>query len=373
LLGGHCLLATLAGAVILLKRDPQKPLDSGGPWLIGLMLASLGALELFVIGPLGISLFSWIHFTYLDFALVLPILTVLALALARTRTATGSRRGMTLAARLFAVIGFATIPVVGYATFIEPFDLRLEEATVQLPEVRTGPAPLRIAVLSDLQARHVTDYERDAVTRLLATKPDIILVPGDVIHLTNFEAYDAALPEFHKLLTRLEAPGGVYFVQGNTDPNQRLEQLVEGTHMQLLRDRIVRFEYAGRRIAIGGLDLDHHAAQRGLDVIAQLEDNSDPAEVRLLVAHRPDALWSLSKNSRIDLVVSGHTHGGQIQIPFFGPPVTLSSVPRRVAAGGLHEVDGRRIYVSRGVGLERGTAPRVRLFAPPEISLITIE
>jgi hypothetical protein len=78
------------------------------------------------------------------------------------------------------------------------------------------------------------------------------------------------------------------------------------------------------------------------------------------------------ERSEIDLVIAGHTHGGQISLPLFGPPVTLSEAPRHVAAGGLHELGGRPIYVSRGVGLERGEAPRVRLGARPEISLLLV-
>ena len=58
--------------------------------------------------------------------------------------------------------------------------------------------------------------------------------------------------------------------------------------------------------------------------------------------------------------------------PGLGPPLTLTRVPRKVAAGGLNEFDGRRVYVSRGVGVERGQAPRIRLFCRPEVSVITV-
>lgn len=339
------------------------------------MLAVLGSVELALMNLAGLSLFGWIHLTYLDLALVLPALTALALVLALRprRSDRGRRRGMTLAARLFAVIGLGMLPLVAYATFVEPFDLRIETATLELPAERRGGEPLLIGVLSDLQARKVTGYEEAAVSLLMQAQPDIILVPGDVIHQTRFEDYDAVLPEFRELLGKLHAPGGVYFVQGNTDPSERLDELVRGTELELLRDRVVHLECEGWRLAIGGLDLDHHMVSAGRSVIAELEAADDPTEVRLLLAHRPDALWALTPDSRIDLVVSGHTHGGQIQLPFFGPPITLSSVPRSVAAGGLHEVEGRHIYVSRGVGLERGTAPRVRFLAPPEISLITLK
>jgi histidine ammonia-lyase len=62
-----------------------------------------------------------------------------------------------------------------------------------------------------------------------------------------------------------------------------------------------------------------------------------------------------------------------MSLPLIGPLITLSSLPRQVGAGGLHELDGRRVYVSRGVGVMRGQAPRIRFNAPPEVSLLTLE
>ena len=83
-------------------------------------------------------------------------------------------------------------------------------------------------------------------------------------------------------------------------------------------------------------------------------------------------IFDLKPSSRINLVVAGHTHGGQVVVPGFGPPITLSGVPRAVAAGGLHAMNGNRIYVSRGAGCEQGQAPRIRLFCPPEVSILEV-
>ena len=96
--------------------------------------------------------------------------------------------------------------------------------------------------------------------------------------------------------------------------------------------------------------------------------------MRLLLAHRPDVGLTLPGRPRTDLVVAGHTHGGQVRLPLIGPPMILSDVPREVAAGGLHNLgEGRRVYVSRGVGVEHGGhAPRLRFLSPPEISLLTL-
>ena len=122
-------------------------------------------------------------------------------------------------------------------------------------------------------------------------------------------------------------------------------------------------------MSLCGVDLAF-ASPAAQSALAQIESAPDPTDVRIVFAHRPDVLYALHRDTRVDLVVAGHTHGGQVQIPFYGPPITLSSVPRLVGAGGLHDVDGRRVYVSRGIGWEHGHAPRVRFLCPPEVSVL---
>jgi hypothetical protein len=211
---------------------------------------------------------------------------------------------------------------------------------------------------------------------LMATEPDLILIPGDIIHadhLDYFRDYTEKIPSFRDLLSELHAPGGVFFVQGNTDIPQLEEQLFEGTDVVALRFETTQIEIKGRTITLAGLPLSGYRNPAGLALIASLEENPLEGDIRILMSHKPDSILVLPTNSRIDLVIAGHTHGGQVQIPFFGPPITLSNVSRKIAAGGLNEHNGNLIYVSRGIGVERQQAPRVRFFAPPEISLLTLE
>jgi predicted MPP superfamily phosphohydrolase len=85
--------------------------------------------------------------------------------------------------------------------------------------------------------------------------------------------------------------------------------------------------------------------------------------------HAPDFVDALPV--KVDLVLAGHTHGGQVVIPFFGPPVTASRLPRKFA-GDLHDFRGIPLHVSRGVGMERAFSPPVRFFCPPEICVLDV-
>lgn len=126
-----------------------------------------------------------------------------------------------------------------------------------------------------------------------------------------------------------------------------------------------------RTITIGGIELDD-ASARATAVVCDLETRPGVDDVRILLAHRPDAVYDLPSGARTDLVVTGHTHGGQVAIPGFGPLMTLTGVPRAVAAGGVHELDGRRLFVGRGVGVERRQAPQIRLFVRPQVAVLTL-
>ena len=105
--------------------------------------------------------------------------------------------------------------------------------------------------------------------------------------------------------------------------------------------------------------------------LVQLVDASPNGVPRILLYHTPD-LMPLATKQGVDLYLSGHTHGGQIRAPFYGAILTSSQFGKRYEMG--RYVEGKTdLYVSRGVGLEGMGAPRIRLFAPPEITLITIE
>jgi predicted MPP superfamily phosphohydrolase len=301
------------------------------------------------------------HVVWLDLVVVAPLAAVVGLVMAGRRLGRLPRAG--------ALALGCLAPVGAYASLVEPERLQLERAEVELRPERVGERPLRIGVIADLQCEEVGRHEREAVDRLMAQRPDLILLAGDY-HQGSEAKLAEQLPALRALIGRLRAPAGVYAVQGDTESLREARRVMAGTGVRLLVDEIHGVRLGDRRITLAGLRREYWSdAARA--TVAALERPRSRSDVRLLLAHRPDAV-RLQTRSRVDLTVAGHTHGGQVQLPLVGPPTTASRVPRDVAAGGLHELEGRLIYVSRGVGVERGQAPRLRLGAVPEVSLITL-
>ncbi len=312
---------------------------------------------------LGVELgFGVMHVLWLDLVVALPAAALLFLILA------GRRAGLPL--RLVALAALLLAPVGAYASLIEPERLQLERAELSLAPERAGERPLRIGLLSDLQCEEVGAHEREAVKRLMAERPDVILLSGD-FHQGSPDKLEAELPRLRRLLSRLDAPGGVFAVQGDGESIAEARRIMGPTDVRLLENEIARVRVGDRRVTIAGVRLDYWNPP-ALRVQRRLERAAGARDVRLLLAHRPDAVLNLRPRTRVDLMLAGHTHGGQVQLPGIGPLTILSEVPRDMGAGGLHSLAGRSIYVSRGVGVERGQAPRLRLGAVPEVSLITL-
>jgi len=337
----------------------------------------LGAGALFITGVDG---FTVIHVAYVVGTVGVPLAGGIVLVGARPRP-----RGVTAV----WVVALAAVPVGVYATFVEPFWLRAETVSLVVDGLNGADEPIRIGVLADLQTTAVGDYERDAVERLLGFQPDIVLLPGDLYQF-DAELFDERAPQFTELIGRIvgEVPL-VYLVSGNTDTVAGLRRITEGTGARVLDNEIDTFELRGVSVIVGGTTLfgDDAAARRMARKLAGVgqgpagdgvgDGNGESVggrtgpSVRILVGHKPDAI-ELVRETPVDLAVAGHTHGGQVSLPFFGPPLTLSSVPRHVAAGGLHELYGTPIYVSTGVGRERGNAPQLRLGVRPSIGIIDL-
>lgn len=353
--------ALVAGAILFAR--PGDPIGWRRVTTAILAVAGLGFVKCLAALGWAHSYFLVVALVYADVLVLVPVMGVALLLCAR-------RRRVSRFVRVVSWLSLLLVPVFVVGTFVEPFRLVTEHVDVPIAPGRDLSRPLVIGVLADIQCVEVTAREHAAVARVMAAKPDLVLIPGD-IQQAGFADIERMGTELHGLFAPLSAPLGVWYVEGNTESTGEARRLLAGTSVRILDDEIVRLEHGGSSVSLCGVDLMFQSP-RARDVLREIEAQPEARDVRIVLAHRPDVIKALSPHTRVDLVVSGHTHGGQVQLPWFGPPITLSAVPRRVAAGGLHEVDGRRVYVSRGIGWEHGHAPRVRFLCAPEVTILRL-
>ncbi|MGI9607129.1 MAG: metallophosphoesterase [Acidimicrobiales bacterium] len=336
--------------------------DLGVGLMLGATITLLTAVVLALVAGLGRA--GLVHLLYLDLVVGVPIAVAL---IALPVLLHVDRRRSPVA---WAMILFALVVVAGglWATHVEPNRLEVHRESLG---ASGADDPLVVGVLADLQSGNVGRHERDAVEELLAAEPHVIVIAGDFYEFPDDGTNDA-IPEFVGLLRDMtEAVSLVVMVEGDHEDPDVLSDMAEATGAILLQDQVLDARVAGQALTIAGLrnpitDENRLAEEVRSDLSARSED-----ELVLLLSHRPDPVLLLD-DLAVDLMIAGHTHGGQVSLPGIGPLVLFSEVPRVVAAGGLHLVDGHPIYVSTGVGMARNQAPQVRFRVPPSVAILTI-
>jgi predicted MPP superfamily phosphohydrolase len=272
-------------------------------------------------------------------------------------------KNFSLSRRRFLVAGASLggSLVLADALWREPRSFVVEEVSLSLAKIPPG-RELRLVHLSDLHLRTLPPHFEKAAETVNALKPDLILLTGDYLEQGR------SLRGVLKFLRRLKATRGIYAVQGNWEYWSRLEgenlrRSFGRVGVKLLIDQ--RHDLSVRQIPLSILGLDYPSASDNIDRICRV---ADPDRLNLLLSHVP-AFNHETLCGLVDLILSGHTHGGQIRIPFF-PPLYLPRFSGRFVSG-LYRVTPRKIplYVNRGLGT---SVLPVRFLCRPEITLMRI-
>ena len=271
------------------------------------------------------------------------------------RRTAGRLRTTTAAVTL--MIG-AHLLAVGF--LVEPRYLVVERLSVRLPVEK----PLRIAHISDLHHHRDTDWLDRVAEAVLSARPDVVAITGDYFSRTRPDR--RSVEQVRTFLKRLcDRVPTVLSVGGNWDEPAVMESLMRG--LPVLHENVaVRRGNVVFHCVTWGARLDTAASRRLLR--GYFDAAGGGAVVRVMLFHSPELADRPSVRERVDLYLCGHTHGGQVRLPFWGALFTASMTGKRYETG-LYRLGRCRLYVNRGVGT--ALAP-FRLNCPPEVAIIDI-
>lgn len=262
---------------------------------------------------------------------------------------------------------------------------RWQVELVRVPvRIRNLPASLRglkIGLLTDLHSSFIVSRSviETAARLIMSQSPDVIVITGDFISgSTKFLSgsvgtfNDKHLTDCVSALSSMKAPLGIYGVLGNHDfwsgpevVTGICEKFTRQLGMEWLRNRSVALKKGGSSFHLLGVD-DYWEPTCSLGAACT---GLPPESIRILLSHNPDINEEIDlSRQRIDLVLSGHTHGGQVAMPLVGQPVLPSKFGQKYRAGLV--VDGeRQTYISRGVGC---LLVPIRFNCRPEATVLTL-
>lgn len=269
--------------------------------------------------------------------------------------------------RISVLIVLVGVILICYARYIEPHMLKVRDVTVTSPLVTAEAEGLKIAVFGDT---HFSDYytpgDFDKVLNAIDDmKPDVVVFSGDLID--HYNIYSGDVSVVSEKLSRIEAPYGKFAIFGNHDygggAENKYQSVMEAGGFTVLKNQYYAIDKLG--IAVIGID----------DVLIGYGDPAivswgRPDYFNIVLAHEPDLVDQVL-NYNVDLMISGHTHGRQINLKFFDDYI-LPSYGKKYVSGqyGFDNERGSQLYVNSGIGM---TKLPYRFISPPELTCITLK
>ena len=255
---------------------------------------------------------------------------------------------------ILAVIGVICF-LYGY--FIEPYWIEVKMVPIQTDKLKH--TSFRVVQISDFHCEKNVRKEKRTVELINKLEPDVIVFTGDAVNTPS------ALPVFKDAMKNLNASIGKFAVYGNWEiwhwPGL---DYYSQTDFQLLNADTIMLDKNDETLFVSGLSCDNPRAAGKV-----LQDLSAD-RFNIFLYHYPGLVEDV-EDFHIDLYLCGHTHGGQVALPFYGALITLSKFGKKYESG-LYIVNGTKLYVNRGIGLDAWPAPQVRFLARPEITVFDI-
>ncbi|MBS1957809.1 MAG: metallophosphoesterase family protein [Cyanobacteria bacterium SZAS-4] len=238
----------------------------------------------------------------------------------------------------------------------EPYTLEVSKIQIQSSKLVHGKE-LRIVHLSDLHSDGIERLESRLPSEIAKLHPDLIVFTGDSANNRD------GLKLFRKFIAETSEIAPTYAVYGNHDSRGGRDWDIYGqTGVHLLNGNIENLDVRGTKVFLTGIAVDNeYAINKALAKV--------PHEAfSIFLYHYPAGVDAAVANN-VDLFCCGHTHGGQVRLPFYGAVVTNSLKGKQYEAG-LYKVNRTSTYVSRGIGM---IGLPIRFMAPPEIAVIEVQ
>jgi len=281
----------------------------------------------------------------------------------------GKRSKIKLIIAIGLIIGFL---IVFYGSFIESRMLFVKEYNIDIEKNKSSDR-IKIAAISD---PHFGPFKKYNYSQKIADKidqqnPDLIVLLGDYIYGLEENA------KYLEPIVKLNDKYPIYVITGNHDyhlpefrsPKQKdktqvLRQVLDKYNLELMENTNQQLTIKNQQFNLVGIK-EIWTGEADLDKAMQGVDQSMPT---IMLCHNPDFI--MQAHDQIDLMLSGHTHGGQIRLPSLGAVPPLPDELGRKYDEGLFKFNNTQLFITSGVG-EAG--PRARLFNPPEISILNVD
>ena len=274
----------------------------------------------------------------------------------------------------WSLAGASALGLLGYAVGVEPYLIETVHLELYAPRLPLAFDGYVIYQISDLHMRQMGRRERK-IEQILSRMPpaDLVAVTGDMVHTP------AGIEPFLQLARSFQARDGAYAIFGNSEHKNgvrpyALSQTLAANGIPPLMNRHVLLTRGDSQIALAGVDDPVNEMDRLGDALEGIPDDL----FTLLLMHSPDGIAEAVVRG-VDVVLSGHTHGGQIRLPWYGALYTHSHMGKRMSdgyysRGRLRKAIGIRpgrtqLYVTRGLGVS-GLA--LRFLTRPELTVITL-
>ncbi len=261
---------------------------------------------------------------------------------------------------LHVMVQLVLLGCMVYGSIIEPFRVDLREESVELGH----GGEIRVLVLSDLHIDRAGKRESRVLELARVFGPDLVLWPGDLTNLSY--VHDRVTAEqCREVVRELCRLAPVYVSRGTPEVDDRawVKSILNNTPAVLLDNSGMAARVRGHELFFMGIPCEGKLRRRG-ESLARLMQGADGSP-SVLLHHSPDMVDEAAE-AGVSLYVAGHTHGGQIRLPFFGPMYTASRYGRKYFHG-KYKLGDTHMVVSSGIGMEGGGAPRIRFLCRPEV------